>query len=91
MPPTQTVYIHRVGRTARAGSAGRAVSLITDSATDRKLLKEIVRHAQRTNVCKHRVVPNDVISEFREKIDSLQDDIQEILNQEHEEAMVLFF
>lgn len=88
MPPTQTIYIHRVGRTARAGEAGRSISLISDSATDRKLLKEIVRHAQKTNVCKHRVVPAEVIAEWREKIESIQKDIKGVLEQEQDEAMV---
>lgn len=88
MPPSETTYIHRVGRTARAGLNGRSVSLITDSLSDRKLLKEIVRNAQKTNVCKHRVVPADVIAEFREKIENLRPDIRNVLEGEQEEEMV---
>lgn len=40
MPASLKQYIHRVGRTARAGRVGRSVSLF--GAADRKLLKEIV-------------------------------------------------
>jgi len=38
MPSTLKQYIHRVGRTARAGKAGRSISLIGEE--DRKLMKE---------------------------------------------------
>ena len=43
-PPTElSEYIHRVGRTARAGHAGRAVTFVEE---DRRLLmKEFVRRA----------------------------------------------
>jgi ATP-dependent RNA helicase DDX27 len=43
MPRHISNYIHRVGRTARAGKAGRAVSLVCDG--DRKLFKEVVKNA----------------------------------------------
>ena len=38
-PSTLASYLHRVGRTARAGKAGRAVTLAEDA--DRALLKEV--------------------------------------------------
>lgn len=40
MPNTLKQYVHRVGRTARAGRVGRSISLVGES--ERKLLKEIV-------------------------------------------------
>lgn len=40
MPTTLKQYVHRVGRTARAGRVGRSISLVGES--ERKILKEIV-------------------------------------------------
>ena len=45
MPPTPEAYIHRVGRTARAGAAGTALSLVDGSSNEAALL-ESVRAAQ---------------------------------------------
>ena len=43
MPKDEATYIHRVGRTARAGHAGRAITFVEE---DRRLLmKELVRRA----------------------------------------------
>jgi superfamily II DNA/RNA helicase len=51
MPPKLSGYIHRVGRTARAGSSGRSVSFI--GVKDRKLLKEILKRCGTTGVFIH--------------------------------------
>lgn len=53
MPNTLKHYVHRVGRTARAGKVGRSVSLVGES--ERKMLKEIVRKAKAP--VKARVIP----------------------------------
>ena len=53
MPNTHSHYIHRVGRTARAGKSGRAVTLVGEK--ERKVLKEIVKKAK--NAVKSRVIP----------------------------------
>jgi superfamily II DNA/RNA helicase len=46
-------YIHRVGRTARAGRSGRAISMVGEK--EWKLLKDIVKKAN--NPVKSRTVP----------------------------------
>lgn len=53
MPNTVKHYVHRVGRTARAGKVGRSVSLVGE--TERKMLKEIVKKAK--TPVKARVIP----------------------------------
>ena len=44
MPNTHQHYVHRVGRTARAGKTGRSVSLVGEG--ERKLLKQIIKSAK---------------------------------------------
>jgi len=53
MPPTLEQYIHRCGRTARAGRSGVAVSLVGE--TDRKLMKLVAKSA--TLPVKARIIP----------------------------------
>lgn len=53
MPNTAKHYVHRVGRTARAGKVGRSVSLVGES--ERKMLKEIVKKAKAP--VKARIIP----------------------------------
>lgn len=55
-PRNLETYLHRVGRTARAGSEGLAVSLVTDD--ERNLLKSVVKQGRVQ--LKQRVVPQQV-------------------------------
>jgi superfamily II DNA/RNA helicase len=41
MPRNLNIYIHRVGRTARAGKTGRSITLVTDER--RKIMKEVLK------------------------------------------------
>lgn len=41
MPTLLRQYVHRVGRTARAGREGRAISFVGDG-NEKKLLKEVL-------------------------------------------------
>lgn len=54
MPNALKPYVHRVGRTARAGRAGRSISLVGEH--ERKLLKEIFKQNQ-ASALKIRAVP----------------------------------
>ncbi|XP_036427114.1 probable ATP-dependent RNA helicase DDX27 [Colossoma macropomum] len=81
MPNTVKHYVHRVGRTARAGKVGRSVSLVGES--ERKMLKEIVKKAK--TPVKARVLPQEVILKFRDLIEKLEKDIYAVLRLEKEE------
>ncbi|NXA43058.1 DDX27 helicase, partial [Eudromia elegans] len=81
MPNTTKHYVHRVGRTARAGRAGRSVSLVGEE--ERKMLKDIVKSAK--TPVKARILPQDVILKFREKIENLEKDVYAVLCLEREE------
>ncbi|XP_074647535.1 putative ATP-dependent RNA helicase DDX27 [Tubulanus polymorphus] len=81
MPNTFKHYIHRVGRTARAGKSGRSITLVGE--LERKMLKEIVKKA--TQAVKSRIVPAEVIVKFKDRIGNMEKDIGAIMRQENEE------
>ena len=56
MPMALEDYIHRVGRTGRAGDKGEALSLIT--RLDAKLMRQIITHLQNNNEEAPRIVVN---------------------------------
>jgi ATP-dependent RNA helicase DDX27 len=84
LPPTVKQYIHRVGRTARAGRSGRSVTLVGEK--DRKVLKEIVKSAKIKP--KSRVISAPVIERYKNKIRSFEGEFASILKQEEEEKQV---
>ena len=84
MPNNLTQYIHRVGRTARAGKKGRSVTLVGES--ERKLLKEIVKSAK--DPIKSRIIPEKVVEAYRVKIEKLEKDVNDILQLEKEEKLI---
>uniref|UniRef100_A0A8C9SEJ5 RNA helicase n=1 Tax=Scleropages formosus TaxID=113540 RepID=A0A8C9SEJ5_SCLFO len=81
MPNTVKHYVHRVGRTARAGRVGRSVSLVGEP--ERKMLKEIVKKAK--TPVKARVLPQEVILKFRDLIEKLEKDVYAVMRLEKEE------
>ncbi|XP_051174595.1 probable ATP-dependent RNA helicase DDX27 [Leptopilina boulardi] len=81
MPATLQHYIHRVGRTARAGRAGVSVSLAGEQ--ERSLVKEVIKQAR--NPVKNRIIPPDIIEKYYKKLESFADDITRILDEEKHE------
>ncbi|OWF35195.1 ATP-dependent RNA helicase DDX27 [Mizuhopecten yessoensis] len=81
MPNTTKHYVHRVGRTARAGRKGRSVTLVGEQ--ERKVLKEIVKQAKAP--LKTRIVPQEVITKYRDRIGRLEKEVAKIEEQEKEE------
>ena len=92
MPQNEATYIHHVGRTARAGHAGRAVTFVEE---DRRLLmKEFIRRAVAAKQqIKTRVINKEVrrmdeqndeqsIDKFNEKIEGFKPVIDEIYEEE---------
>ncbi|PSC68971.1 DEAD-box ATP-dependent RNA helicase 28 [Micractinium conductrix] len=80
-PKQLSSYLHRVGRTARAGAKGRALTFIEDD--DRTLLKEVIR---RTGVqVQQRTVQQAATDTWQAKIEKLEPQVDAIIWQEREE------
>jgi ATP-dependent RNA helicase DDX27 len=81
------IYVHRVGRTARAGRSGTACTLAAEP--DRKVVKAAVKagKAQGAKILSRVIDPADADA-WQEKIDDLEDEIEEIGREEKEEKQL---
>lgn len=86
MPANYSLYVHRVGRTARAGLSGRAVSLVQES--DRRVLKLAIKNAGQYSSIKNRVIPSSVVSRYTAKIKSLDESLENIRLMDEQEGML---
>ncbi|NP_001147574.1 DEAD-box ATP-dependent RNA helicase 28 [Zea mays] len=80
-PRDVKTYLHRVGRTARAGREGYAVTFVTDD--DRSLLKAIAKKAG--SQLKSRIVAEKPVAECAQLIEQLEDQISIIIREERVE------
>lgn len=87
MPHDVREYVHRVGRTARAGKNGRCCSLVCSDKTDeRKVLNAVAKKARDRLVA--RTVPPAVVMKWRNWIDSMQPNLKKVLREERAEMMM---
>lgn len=75
MPLTTEHYIHRVGRTARAGRAGISVSLADER--ERKQVKDIIKSAD--NPVKNRIIPPDILDKYTKKLNAMEPEISKYI------------
>lgn len=83
MPGQLAQYLHRVGRTARAGKKGRSVTLVGEA--DRKMLKAAIKHGAGADQVRHRVVPPEAVSKWAGKLESIKAEVAEVMLEEKEE------
>ncbi|THV04926.1 DEAD-domain-containing protein [Dendrothele bispora CBS 962.96] len=86
MPGQLAQYLHRVGRTARAGAKGRSVTLVGEA--DRKMLKAAIKHASSEDQVRHRIIPSEAVSKWVEKLEELKPEIAAVLQEEKEEKQI---
>ena len=83
-PQNATIYLHRVGRTARAGRAGRACTLAAEP--DRKVVKEIVKAAKAQNAkVVSRTVDAEIVDALHSELEALEPEMDAILKDEKAE------
>lgn len=80
-PQSHEIYLHRVGRTARAGRSGRACTIAAEP--DRKVVKAAVR-AGKSQGAKivSRVVDPSVADSWAKKAEDLEEEIEAVLEEE---------
>ncbi|KAH8738137.1 P-loop containing nucleoside triphosphate hydrolase protein [Ilyonectria robusta] len=83
-PQSLEIYLHRVGRTARAGRKGTALTLAAEP--DRKVVKAAVKagKGQGAKIIS-RVIEASEADKLQDQIDDMDDEIEEILKEEQEE------
>ncbi|TFK57284.1 DEAD-domain-containing protein [Heliocybe sulcata] len=86
MPNDLAQYLHRVGRTARAGKKGRSVSLVGES--DRKLLKAAVKRSSGADSVRHRVLAAEDVAKWVQELEELKGEVADILKEEKEEKQL---
>lgn len=86
-PQTHDIYLHRVGRTARAGKSGKSCTLASEP--DRKVVKAAVKAARSQGAkVASRVLEQSVINEMDQKLENLADEVDEILKEEKQEKQL---
>ncbi|XP_014274809.1 probable ATP-dependent RNA helicase DDX27 [Halyomorpha halys] len=81
LPVSLEHYVHRVGRTARAGRAGISVSLAGQG--ERTLIKSILKKFRGTP--KQRLIPQEILKKYRAKVEVLEEKIKGVLEEEWSE------
>ncbi|KAJ6191283.1 hypothetical protein N7519_001304 [Penicillium mononematosum] len=86
-PQSHEIYLHRVGRTARAGRSGRACTIAAEP--DRKIVKLAVRagKAQGAKIAS-RVIEQAVADSWAQKAEEMADEVAEILQEEKTEKQL---
>ncbi|KAK4123308.1 DEAD-domain-containing protein [Parathielavia appendiculata] len=86
-PQTLEIYVHRVGRTARAGRSGVAITLAAEP--DRKVVKAAVKtgKAQGAKIISRVIDPADA-DKWQAQVDGMDEEIEEVLREEKEEKQL---
>ncbi|KAI4242354.1 MAG: hypothetical protein L6R40_004083 [Gallowayella cf. fulva] len=82
-PQNLNIYLHRVGRTARAGAPGRSCTLAAEP--DRKVVKSAVKAAKAQGAkVVSRTVDSAIADDWQQRADNLTSELDAILQEEKE-------
>lgn len=85
MPKTYEIYLHRVGRTARAGRKGTSITFVGESNQDRAIVKAAINNGRSVA---RKVDWNDVEA-INKRIDEKESVVEEVLQEEKEAKEIL--
>ncbi|GAB7361901.1 hypothetical protein MBLNU230_g1939t1 [Neophaeotheca triangularis] len=86
-PQSHEIYLHRVGRTARAGRSGRSCTIAAEP--DRKVVKAAVKaaKAQGATIRQRTVDPKDAEA-WKARLDKMEPEIEAVMKEEKEEKVM---
>lgn len=86
-PQSHEIYLHRVGRTARAGRQGRSVTLAGEA--DRRVVKAAVKSSNTLkSKVQSRVLDAAVIDKMHKRLEAFDTEIEEIMKDEAQERQL---
>ncbi|KAK9474851.1 nucleolar dead-box protein [Dipodascopsis tothii] len=86
VPKTYEVYMHRIGRTARAGRQGRSVTFVGEASTERAIVKDAIKNIKKGEA---KAVSREVnwteVTKIVGQLEGKTDRIEEVLREEKAE------
>lgn len=85
MPKTHEIYLHRVGRTARAGREGRSITLVGEAAADRNIVKAALKSLEASEAGQKAVLRSvdwPAVENLHKVVEEKEKIVQEVLDEE---------
>lgn len=86
MPKTHEIYLHRVGRTARAGREGRSITFVGEATADRNIVKAAIKSLENDGKKNGKAVSRNVewdeVEKIQKVVEEKKDVVDEVLAEE---------
>ncbi|KAL3230477.1 ATP-dependent RNA helicase DRS1 [Nakaseomyces bracarensis] len=93
MPKSYEIYLHRVGRTARAGREGRSITFVGEASAERSIVRDAIKGVNDNEEIGGKAVGRNVdwvqVEETNKLVEKMGDTIDEVLQEEKEEKEIL--
>ncbi|CAH6723403.1 ATP-dependent RNA helicase Drs1p [[Candida] jaroonii] len=89
MPKTYEIYLHRVGRTARAGRDGKSITFVGESSQERAIVKDAIKSLNDNSKAVSRAVDWANVEKINKIIESKRDIVEEVKEEEKSEKEIL--